>query len=316
MTDVATVAVRALPLAELGERYRRYRLCDPAAEEAMARSLQRYGQMAPVVVCQHDGKVEVIDGFKRLAAARLQLPPWATLSVRLLEVDERGAKAAVYGLNRVGQGTHELEEAWIVHALVREDGLSQVEAAALLGRHKSWVCRRLALLERLAAEAKEDLRLGLLSVSMARQVVRLPTGNQAEVLQVTRRDGLNAAEMRGVVDLLLASASREQEEFVLSKPREALQQAQAATPRMYDPRLSVAGNRLARRLAGLLDELERLEHWLLHGGRAQLQPRERPLFTPSWTRLLRDALVVAELIEDLLAESLHQEAVEAGAVEP
>ena len=107
--------------------------------------------------------MEVVDGFKRLAAARLLLPRWTTLSVRVLAVDERGAKAAIYGLNRVSRSTHELEEAWIVHALVREDGLSQVEAAALLARHKSWVCRRLALLERLSPEAKEGLRLGLLS---------------------------------------------------------------------------------------------------------------------------------------------------------
>ena len=97
----------------------------------MARSLQRYGQIAPVVVCRHDGSVEVIDGFKRLAAARLLLPRWATLSVRLLAVDARGAKAALYALNRVSRTTHELEEDWIVHALVREDRLSQVEAAAL-----------------------------------------------------------------------------------------------------------------------------------------------------------------------------------------
>lgn len=302
MSNWDACEVRPLAVEVLGERYRRYRLSDAAAEEAMARSLQRYGQIAPVVVCLHDGSAEVVDGFKRVAAARLLLPRWTTLSVRLLAVDERGAKAAIYGLNRVSRSTHELEEAWIVHALVREDGLSQVEAAALLGRHKSWVCRRLALLERLAAEAKEDLRLGLMSVSVARQVVRLPTGNQAEVLQVTRRDGLNAAEVRGVVDLVLASASREQEEHVLAKPREALQQAQGSTPRIWDPRLSAAGNRLARRLAVLQDELERLEHWLLHRGRAELKPGERNLLIPSFTRLLRDAIVVAELVEDLLEE--------------
>jgi ParB family transcriptional regulator, chromosome partitioning protein len=302
MCDGEANAVRPLALEVLGERYRRYRLCDAAAEEAMARSLQRYGQIAPVVVCLHEGTAEVVDGFKRLAAARLLLPRWATLSVRVLAVDERGAKAAIYALNRVSRSTHELEEAWIVHALVREDGLSQVEAAALLGRHKSWVCRRLALLERLAPEAKEDLRLGLLSVSVARQVVRLPAGNQAEVLQVSRRDGLNAAEVRGVVELLLASASRAQEEYVLAKPREAVQQAHGTTPRAHDPRLSVAGNRVARRVVGLLDELERLEHWLLHRGRAELTPGDRSLLTPSFTRLLRDAVVVAELVEDLLKE--------------
>jgi ParB-like chromosome segregation protein Spo0J len=302
MTALDAAEVRPLGLEELGERYRRYRLTDSAAEEAMARSLQRYGQMAPVVACLHEGSVEVIDGFKRLAAARLLLPRWTTLSVRLLEVDARGAKAALYALNHVSRTTHELEEAWIVHALVREDGLSQVEAAALLGRHKSWVCRRLALLERLAPEAKEDLQLGLMSVSVARQVVRLPAGNQPEVLQVTRRDGLNTAEVRGVVDLLLASTSREQEEFVLAKPREAVQQAQGTTPRAWDPRLSVAGNRLARRIEGLMDELERLEHWLLHHGRAELQPSERGFFRAPLTRLLRDAVVIAELVEDLLKE--------------
>ncbi len=293
--------VRPVALATLGERYRRYRLSDPQAEEAMARSLVRYGQIAPIVVCLRGESAEVIDGFKRLSAARL-LPAMTTLSARVLVADERVAKAAIYGLNRVSRHTHELEEAWIVQALVREDGLSQVEAAELLGRHKSWVCRRLALLEKLAPEAKEDLRLGLLSARVARQVVRLPAGNQAELLRVARRDGLNAAEVAGVADLLLGSASREQQEYVLAKPREALQQAHGSTPRAWDPRMSVAGNRLARQLAYLLDALQRLEHWLLHRGRAELTATDQKLLTPTLTRLLRDAVVVTELVGDLLQE--------------
>ena len=90
---------------------------------------------------------------------------WAlkTLTTRLLEADERVAKAAIYGLNDTGRRPHEWEEAWIVHALVREDGMTQIEVADLLGRHKSWVCRRLALVEKLTGDAREDLRLGLLS---------------------------------------------------------------------------------------------------------------------------------------------------------
>src|SRR5258708_6294748 len=76
-------AARPLAVDQLGQRYRRYRLADVAAEEAMARSLQRYGQVAPVVVCEQHGALEVVDGFKRVAAARLLLPPWPTLSVRL-----------------------------------------------------------------------------------------------------------------------------------------------------------------------------------------------------------------------------------------
>ena len=122
-------------------------LADPRAEEAMAWSLRRYGQASPVTACWRDGRAELLDGFKRrTAAGRLG---WSTLSVRLVEVDERSAKAAIHGLNSVGGRPSELEEAWLVQALVREDGLSQVEAARLLNKHKSWVCRRLALLERL-----------------------------------------------------------------------------------------------------------------------------------------------------------------------
>ena len=148
-----------LALAQLGERYRRYRLPDPDAEAAMAGSFQRYGQLAPVVVCLREETHEILDGFKRLAAARaLGLK---TLSTRLIEADERMAKAAIHGLNQVGRRPQEWEEAWIVHALVRDDGMTQVEVAELLGRHKSWVCRRLALVEKLSNEAREDLRLVL-----------------------------------------------------------------------------------------------------------------------------------------------------------
>ena len=118
-----------------------------------------WGQLAPVVVCRREEQWQVVDGFKRLAAARAL--DWPSLLVRRLETDdERTVKAAVYGLNRVGQHLQELEEAWLVQALVREDGLSQVATAELLGRHKSWVCRRLALLEKLSAEVRRLLIAG------------------------------------------------------------------------------------------------------------------------------------------------------------
>src|SRR3974377_1238594 len=164
---------------EIGEQYGRYRLHVPEAERAMAKSLERYGQLSPVVVCRRDERYELIDGFKRLGAAR-RLRQFDHLSARLMEADERTVKAAIYGLNRAGGGTRELEEAWIIHALVREDGMSQVEVAELLGRHKSWVCRRLALIERLGAKARDDLRVGLLSPTAAREVRGLPQGNRAE----------------------------------------------------------------------------------------------------------------------------------------
>ena len=203
MTDWPEGEIRWIALETLGERYRRYRLADATAEAAVAGSMARYGQLSPLAVCLREETPEVLDGFKRVAAARV-LSGISSLQARLWEVDERAAKAMILALNGTARGMKELEEAWIVHALVREDGLSQVQVAELLERHKSWVCRRLALLERLSEECREDLRLGLLSPTMARQLTRLPAGNQAEVVAAATREHLTAAEVHGVVDQIVA----------------------------------------------------------------------------------------------------------------
>jgi hypothetical protein len=131
--------------------------------------------------------------------------------------------------------------------------------------------------ERLAEEAREDLRLGLLAPTAARALVQLPAGNHAEVLACARREGLTAAELRGVVTLVQAAADRPQVEHVLARPREALAQTHAGGVRPYDPRLSGAGNRVARHLGQLLEQLARMENWLRHRGRADLTPPDRRL---------------------------------------
>src|SRR4051794_1509216 len=200
----------------------------------MALSLRRWGQCAPIVATVRQERPQILDGFTRREAAH-QVRGMTTLSVRLVELDDRHAKAAIYGLNQTGRRPQELEEAWIVQALVREDGLSQLEAAELLGRHKSWVCRRPALLERLCAEAQAELRLGVLSVGLARQLTRLPVGNQAAVLMTARRATLTMTEVQGVIDLLRGATS-EQEALLLQDPRAALLQAAGVPGPVRDPR--------------------------------------------------------------------------------
>ena len=294
--EAAELEVQVLSVTLLGERYRRYRLADATAEEAMARSLLRYGQLAPVTACWRQGHAELLDGFKRRTAAALVA--WPTLQVRLLEVNEAQAKAAIFGLNSSGRRPNELEEAWIVQALVREDGLSQVDVAQLLDRHKSWVCRRLALLERLCDEAQADLRLGLLSAGLARQLTRLPVGNQAAVLAATRREQLTLVEVEGLIDLL-HEASAEQHARLLHDPRAALVQAASVPGPVRDPRLSPAGNRLARQLHTVLDLLRRLEQGQRQAGLAELSRVDRRLLAPRFLSLADVARAAAALMEEL-----------------
>ena len=293
---------RELRLSEIGEHYGRYRLHLPEAERAMARSLERYGQLSPVVVCQREDRYELIDGFKRLGAART-LARLSHLSARLLEADERTAKAAIYGLNRAGGRTRELEEAWIIQALVREDGLSQVEVAELLGRHKSWVCRRLALIERLGSRGARGTARGA-ALAHRRAADGTVAGGQPGR---GSPDGPAGSAVGGRTDgrgeLAAATCTgREQQAYVLAQPREALSQTQGFLPAVRDPRLSEAGNQVGKRLGVLLDLLGRMEVWLAHRGRTGLTPEDRAVLSPRFQRLAGEAGSVAALSQDLVSE--------------
>ena len=304
-TDVAAASgeapVLGLDVDQIGDRFGRLRLRQPAAERAMLVSVKRWGQISPIVVFVHAGHYELIDGFKRVAALR-ELGQGSRLAARVLETDDRGAKAAMLLLNRAGSRACELEEAWIVFALVREDQLAQIEVADLLGHTPSWVCRRLALVEKLGEEAKEELRLGLLSATAARHVARLPRGNQPAVLDLIRRETLTVRELDGVVDLLLAAPGEEQRRFVLEDPREALLQARTVPAPARDPRLSNAGAQIWKRLALLMEMLCQIDGWLTVRARGGLTPRDRQVLAPRLERLARDATSVAVQCREVLGD--------------
>ena len=134
--------------------------------------------------------------------------------------------------------------------------------------------------------------------------MRLPAGNQGEVLATLHRDELTAHELDGVVDLLLAAPGQSQQQYILAQPRQALAQARHESGWAWDPRLSPEGNRLAKRLSDMLESLGRIENWLRHQGRAGLTPCDRSLLAPAFTRLARDAHSVATLADDFIGE-LH-----------
>jgi len=190
-------------LDSLGERFASLRLREPAALERVQRSLSRHGQLSPIATFEHDGQLELIDGFKRLHAARAL--GWSELRMQRLELTAAEAKLAVVTLHR-SRGLTELEEAWLVRSLYREDGLTQPEIARRMQRDKSWVCRRLMLVEALDEAVQADVRLGLLAARTAVAVARLPRGNQAEAAQLAVRHGMTFRQAESLVTQLLGLA--------------------------------------------------------------------------------------------------------------
>jgi ParB/RepB/Spo0J family partition protein len=256
-----------IPVAEMGEKYGSLRLVNPRAEDAMLQSMQRYGQLTPVVCAKRAG-YELLDGFKRLRAC--QRLGRAVLTAKVLEAPERVCKAAILQLNR-GRPLRELEEALVLASLHREDGLTQTEIALLLGRHKSWVSRRIALRERLAEEVLEDLRVGLLSATVGRALAQLPRGTQPAIAAALVKHRLSTREADQLVASLV-SRPRWEQDRILASPWEVVPPT--------EPR---------PRLATRLRALERL-------GRAVAQevPRLPPEDAPQFTGLLRAARVAVE----------------------
>jgi hypothetical protein len=76
MDRVVGDAIELLPLEVIDARLQRYRLQIVAAERLMARSLEHYGQLSPIVVCRQEESHVLIDGFKRLRAARKLIGRW------------------------------------------------------------------------------------------------------------------------------------------------------------------------------------------------------------------------------------------------
>jgi ParB/RepB/Spo0J family partition protein len=255
MTETAAIPVEVSP-DELEQRFSQVRLV-PATDPVMEMSLRRYGQLSPVVAFRDErARLQVIDGFRRLRAATLQGHP-VRLQVRVLEVDEVRALGALFVLHRGGTGLTELEEAWVVRALVREHGMAQAEAARLLRRHQSWVSRRLLLVEALAPEVQIDVRLGLCSPTAAREVARLPRGIQQTVARIIARQGMStraAAKFCAATERLSPATAEEIERLCRSAQAEAPARAGGRSDaEAYAADLALL-ERVAARLRGRLIE--------------------------------------------------------------
>jgi ParB-like chromosome segregation protein Spo0J len=205
-----TASVARVAVVELGDRFGELRLCDAQELVAMRQSLDRYGQLQPVTAFRDQSQqLEVLDGLKRVRAARAL--GWPELWVSVADVGSVDAKVWLLELHQC-HGLTELEEGWLVQSLHRDDGLSQGAIAQRLRRHKSWVCRRLLLVEGLETAVQADVRLGLLKPRAALAVGRLPRGNgrQAEAAGVVVRRGMTVRQTeRMVADLVGADTAED-----------------------------------------------------------------------------------------------------------
>jgi len=227
------LCIEEISVSEVGEKYGALRIVSPRADAAMVKSLRKYGQISPVVCVKGEGRYELIDGYKRLRACRSL--DKRTLRATMMEVNARVCKVAMIQLNWAGRSINEMEEALVVQSLHREDGLTQIEIAALIGRDKSWVSRRISLIERLSEDVQEDIRLGLISVITGRELAKLPRGNQKEAADAILKRRYTTREAAKLIGYLL-SCPRWEYATILARPWEVVEPKQSR-PRGFGAKL-------------------------------------------------------------------------------
>ena len=278
-------------LSDLGETLSSLRLCSEAAERAMRRSLSERGQLTPLLCYRTSSSLEVFDGFNRLRAARAL--GWPSLRVERIATDATEAKLSLWQVNE-GHGLSEIEEAWLLRALHRDDGLPQYEIARRLGRHKSFVSRRVMLAECLTVEVEAQVRLGLLSATAARELCRLPRGNQDETAHAVMHRGLTTRQTTTLVESLLGACDE--------AARRQLLDAACAPPARSRRAQRTAGEKLVGDAQVIRDRSARLHVLLLGRPLINLGADAAELAARSLEALRPTLVALCQTIETVVGE--------------
>lgn len=290
-------------LAALDLRYATLRLASPTEMARLRSSMERMGMRNPVLVSTavEAGRLVLVDGFKRvrIATEREGGTVWATM----VALDAAAAKLALVAANAPHQGLTDLEEAWVVRSLCREHGMTQLEVGRALGRDKSWVCRRLMLAERLEGELQEQIRLGLLSATVARDLARLPRGNQEPMAEAIRVHGLTSRQAHAAVTALLGTDDPTARREVLADPLRYVGVEEPTAGAAHDPRLGAGGNDIRRSLLHVHGAGVRLWRSVKQHASAGLVGEEARVLAPLVGQALCAGHQTVELCGQLLVDS-------------
>jgi len=243
------VTHRTVKLDQLDVSLQDLRITRPGEMEKMCRSLRHSGQLNPLIVRIAADGFQILDGFKRYHCAKHL--GWESLDARILDVPLMEGKAMMLSYNKAGRSLMDYDEALVVCSLKKDHLLDQSAISHLTGYSRSWVCRRLALIEKLDPLVQDALRMGVITNSQAREIVKLPRGNQGAMMRCVTANNLTSRDSRILVEKFLGASGQKEQEYILSHPVEIIEKS-ISTGEIYDSRLSRHGNRLLKSIELLL----------------------------------------------------------------
>jgi ParB family chromosome partitioning protein len=211
--------IETLEIAHLELRYAHTRIRRPEALLPLMRSLEQWGQLRPVSVVPSEPRCHVlVDGYLRVEALKRCGKDMVLAEVWLCGEMEALLQVLMREQERRWEA---LEEASLIRELHEHHELSQDRIARLLGKDKSWVCRRLSLLSALPDEILEAVRSGHLSTWAAGRILApLARANPEHAKALTRTLLEQHLSTRDLEDLFrhYQKAHRKQRERLVLDP--------------------------------------------------------------------------------------------------
>lgn len=191
-----TNSIKRIDFHLLDLRYRHTRINNEKTLLRLQNSIQEYGQIVPALAVAEQEKYVLIDGYKRLLA--LTACGHDSIKVQLVYADESDSLFLLL-VQTNERKLEAIEQAALIQELHTRFTCSFSEIAKRLGRDKSWVKRRLDLIESLPEEVHHAVMIGKLSSWAASRVfVPLARANEQDCIDLTRKilkDPLSTREL-------------------------------------------------------------------------------------------------------------------------
>ena len=290
--------IQEIPLPEFDLSLSVMRIMSMTRILQVEKSMRLHGQLQPVVAWVHEGNYQIIDGFKRVYAAEDLM--MESLQCRLLDIDLTQAKVLLLSYNRPHQSMEAWEEAMVLQDLQRTHSLNQRSLARMTGYSRSWVSRRLSLIDKMDEGISSDIMMGVLTSSHARALAKLPRGNQGEVARVIATHGLSSRQSDTLVEAFLKAKHKEQQRYILSYPEKVLRNDQSDPEKEpYDERLSSYGNELMQGAEHLIRAVKVMLTRLDDQRTSMLNETEKVIITPGFKKVAGYAKKLTEVITHL-----------------
>lgn len=191
-----------IEIDELDRRYASLRVESTEARVRLTTAIVREGLQSPVLVVRVEPHVVLIDGYLRVRV----LEDLGRDEVEALELEVPEAEALLLRHRLTASRRRSaIEDAWLLLELVAHHNLRQADLGTKLGRSKSWISRRLALVRVLPESVQDAVRKGIIPAQGAmKSLVPLARANSEHCETLVVNIGRQSISVRQLAQLFSA----------------------------------------------------------------------------------------------------------------